>query len=101
MSPKGDKALRVEQGGGWTDRFPVFYRTLSPSGPLPKKYIKAMLVVLIDMSMIFHLFGQVPQRGRSPVENRGTFVRPFVCLFIHTPKICPYRPEICPIRPEI
>ena len=51
IDPKGDKALKMRQGGGWTDvRMdrrthiwtdgqipPVFYRTLSPLGPLPKK----------------------------------------------------------------
>ena len=47
LGPKGDKALRVGQGGdgrtyvrtdGRMDGQipPVFYRTLSPSGPLPK-----------------------------------------------------------------
>ena len=49
IGPKGDKALRMGQGGtdgrtyvrtdGRTDGQipPVFYRTSSPSGPLPKK----------------------------------------------------------------
>ena len=41
IGPKGDEALRVRRGGTdvRTDRqiFPVFYRTLSPLGPLPKK----------------------------------------------------------------
>ena len=45
LGPKGDKALRMGRGGrmdGWTDIRtdrqipPVFYRTSSPSGPLPK-----------------------------------------------------------------
>ena len=71
--------------------------------------------------MIF--FGQRPQRGRRPVEHRGTFV----CLFLHPsvhlsatqalsglksallgmrsalsgPEICPLRPWICPLRPDI
>ena len=31
------------------------------------------------------LFGQQPQRGQSPVEHRGTFVGPFICLFICLP----------------
>ena len=30
----------------------------------------------------FFLFGQQPRRERSPVEHRGTFVLPFVRLFI-------------------
>ena len=48
LGPKGDKALRMELGGGWTDVQtdvhtdgqipPVFYRTLFPSGPLPKNH---------------------------------------------------------------
>ena len=29
------------------------------------------------------IFGQWPQRGRSPVEDRGTFVRPSVCSSVH------------------
>ena len=48
LGPKGDEALRVGRGGdGRTDVRtyvrtdgqipPVFYRTSSPSGPLPKK----------------------------------------------------------------
>ena len=41
LGPKGDKALRVGRGGTdvRTDGEipPVFYRTSSPSGPLPKK----------------------------------------------------------------
>ena len=46
LGPKGDEALRVGQGGrtdgrtyGRTDGQipPVFYRTSSPSGPLPKR----------------------------------------------------------------
>ena len=42
IGPKGDKALRTGQKGidVWmylqTGRFPVFYRTSSPLGPLPK-----------------------------------------------------------------
>ena len=32
--------------------------------------------------VFFFLFGQRPRRGQSPVEHRGTFVLPFVCLFI-------------------
>ena len=41
LGPKGDEALRMELGGGTDVRTdgqipPVFYRTLSPSGPLPK-----------------------------------------------------------------
>ena len=30
------------------------------------------------------LFGQRPRRGRSPVEHRGTFVRPFVRSFVRS-----------------
>ena len=35
------------------------------------------------------VFGQRPQRGRSPVEHRGTFVCPFVCLFVPPPHQAP------------
>ena len=47
--PKGDKALWMGRGDGCTDGWmyvhtdgqipPVFYRTSSPSGPLPKKIV--------------------------------------------------------------
>ena len=33
---------------------------------------------MVAKLFLFRLFGQRPQRGRSPVEHRGTFVRPFV-----------------------
>ena len=38
IGPKGDEALRMGGGDGHTDGQipPVFYRTSSPSGPLPK-----------------------------------------------------------------
>ena len=49
--------------------------------------------------MTFAVFiGQRLQRGRSPVEHRGTFVRHSVSPFV--PK-GPPRPEICPLSPEI
>ena len=51
------------------------------------------------------LFGQRPRRGQSPVEHRGTFVRPYVRPLVPPgplrPEICPLRSEICPLRPEI
>ena len=51
------------------------------------------------------LFGQRPRRGRSPVEHRGTFVRPSVRSFIHLwaglrPERADFRPERADSRPE-
>ena len=37
-----------------------------------------VIYVILFISLIFVLFGQRPRRGQSPVEHRGTFVRPFV-----------------------
>ena len=42
LGPKGDEALKMGLGGGTDVRTdgeipPVFYRTSSPSGPLPKR----------------------------------------------------------------
>ena len=63
--------------------------------------------------LLLLLLGQRPQRGRSPVEHRGTFVcpsvhvHPSVCSFVrppqgpHRPEICPLRAEIYPLRPEL
>ena len=48
----------------------------------------------------FSSFGQWSWRGRSPVKHRGTFVRPFVYLFLPLP-IRPLRPQIWPLRPQI
>ena len=44
--------------------------------------------------------GQRPRRGRSPVEHRGTFVRPSVHPSDHPSLPGPLRPEICPLRPQ-
>ena len=108
---------------------PVFYRTSSPLGPLPcflsfqftTMQSRAMgiadHVLPLGYLLPFNgarplrgrcslmaeiwLFGQRPQRGRSPVEHRGTFVRLSVRPSIHPSPPGPLRPEICPIRPEI
>ena len=32
--------------------------------------------------LVFFFFGHGPRRGQSPVEHKGTFVHPFVRLFI-------------------
>ena len=72
---------------------PVFYRTSSPSGPLPKKAKKRREQVaqgqyvvsdtrcpaLHNCELDWGEAGQRPRRGQSPVEHRGTFV----CAFIH------------------
>ena len=39
---------------------------------------------------------QRPQRGRSPVEHRGTFVHPSICPSVRPPQ----RPEPDPGRPK-
>ena len=36
----------------------------------------------LPLSSFFLPFGQRPRRGRSPVEHRGTFVRPSVLPFV-------------------
>ena len=58
IGPKGDKALRMEQRGDvrtYRQIPPVFYRTSSPSGPLPKKQKQAMLrKIFILTNLAFH-----------------------------------------------
>ena len=52
------------------------------------------------------LFGQQPQRGRSPVKHRGLSfvhpsVHPFICLFVPPPRPREdFRPERADFRPE-
>ena len=71
---------------------------------IKKKKNHAKLVKLTKI-YDFSFFGQRPQRGRSPVEHRRTFVCHSVCLFVPPgpirPWICPLRPEIYPLRLEI
>ena len=61
-------------------------------GMEPKLEHSSSSIFLLFFSALIYLFslpffGQRPRRGRSTVEHRGTFVRPFVCLFV-----CPFVP---------
>ena len=57
LGPKGDEALRLGRGGGGTyvrtdgrtdgQIPPVFYRTSSPSGPLPKSVYGFMVCIYV------------------------------------------------------
>ena len=49
------------------------------------------------LSIPSFLFGQRPQSGRSPVENKGTFVHSSICPFFCL-SICSFTPPIRPLR---